>query len=163
MSRHNQPAPTTITTFRRSRGGICLLHQNVGSCVANIRFQVLIAHLNRLGDYYRYLAEYCAEDKGRCIELSLTAYKLAYKRAMATLKPLHPTRLGVALNFAVFFHDCRSSPERACHVAKHALDDAVASMVGKDLGNDPAIDDAMLILQLLRDNLLVWSTEINGK
>lgn len=59
----------------------------------------------RKGDYCRYLAEFCQKrDRDRFAELSLNAYKLAYKHALATLHPLHPTRLGLALNFSVFYH-----------------------------------------------------------
>ncbi|TEB30234.1 14-3-3 protein [Coprinellus micaceus] len=57
------------------------------------------------GDYYRYLAEFGpVKDRGRFGEVSLQAYKAAYKRALATLHPLDPTRLGLALNFSVFYH-----------------------------------------------------------
>lgn len=59
----------------------------------------------RKGDYYRYLAEFAQKkDRERYGELSLNAYKLAYKHALATLDPVHPTRLGLALNFSVFYH-----------------------------------------------------------
>jgi len=61
--------------------------------------------MNRKGDYYRYLAEFGPENvRHRHGDLSLQAYKVAYKRALATLDPLDPTRLGLALNFSVFYH-----------------------------------------------------------
>ncbi|TFK28773.1 SGF14A, partial [Coprinopsis marcescibilis] len=57
------------------------------------------------GDYFRYLAEFGPEkDRKRFGESSHQAYKMAYKRALATLEPLDPTRLGLALNFSVFYH-----------------------------------------------------------
>ncbi|KAG6854757.1 hypothetical protein C0991_001184 [Blastosporella zonata] len=57
------------------------------------------------GDYCRYLAELGQKrDRDRNADLSLKAYKLAYEHASATLHPLQPTRLGVALNFSVFYH-----------------------------------------------------------
>ncbi len=59
----------------------------------------------RKGDYYRYLAEFAhKKDRERYAELSLNAYKTAYKHALSTLEPIHPTRLGLALNFSVFYH-----------------------------------------------------------
>ena len=65
----------------------------------------LLIRISRKGDYYRYLAEFGpVRDRGRFGEVSLQAYKAAYKRALATLHPLDPTRLGLALNFSVFYH-----------------------------------------------------------
>ncbi|TFK43564.1 14-3-3 domain-containing protein [Crucibulum laeve] len=113
------------------------------------------------GDYYRYLAEFAHKrDRERFGDYSLNAYKLAYKHALATLEPLHPTRLGLALNFSVFYHDVRKSPERACHLAKSAFDDAVMSVDPSEIIMDQTMRDSMTILQLLKDDLILWSTEI---
>jgi 14-3-3 protein epsilon len=66
--------------------------------------------LLRKGDYYRYLAEFSLkENREHFGSLSLEAYKVAYKHAVATLHPVHPTRLGLALNFSVFYHGQRGS------------------------------------------------------
>ncbi|KAK2466182.1 hypothetical protein APHAL10511_001824 [Amanita phalloides] len=113
------------------------------------------------GDYYRYMAEFANErDRERYGDLSLNAYKLAYKHALATLDPIHPTRLGLALNFSVFYHDVKSSPERACHLAKSAFDDAVTCLPTYGSGLDQLIRDSLTILQLLKDDLILWSREI---
>ncbi|EAU84756.2 SGF14A [Coprinopsis cinerea okayama7 len=57
------------------------------------------------GDYYRYLAEFGPEEeRKRYGESSHQAYRMAYKRALNNLDPLDPTRLGLALNFSVFYH-----------------------------------------------------------
>ncbi|KAI0092026.1 14-3-3 domain-containing protein [Irpex rosettiformis] len=111
------------------------------------------------GDYYRYLAEFTKDhhdDKNA--SASLEAYKFAYKHALVTLEPTHPTRLGVALNFAVFYHDIWDSPERACYLAKHAFDEAIAA--AEDLPAGQALEDSLTILQLLRDDMILWSGEI---
>ncbi|ESK97602.1 protein bmh2 [Moniliophthora roreri MCA 2997] len=113
------------------------------------------------GDYYRYLAEFCSpQDFDRYAEESLAAYKSAYRHALSTLEPIHPTRLGLALNFAVFYHDVRKSPDRACHLAKSAFDDAVLSPQATDPELTQTIRDALQILQLLKDDLILWSKEI---
>jgi 14-3-3 protein epsilon len=74
------------------------------------------------------------------------------------LEPTHPTRLGLALNFAVYYHDVRKSPERACHLGKHAFDEAVACL--DDSSSMQVMRDSMMILQLLRDDLVIWSSEM---
>lgn len=113
------------------------------------------------GDYYRYLTEFSRGDtrKGYASS-SLDAYKLAYKLAMATLDATHPTRLGLALNFSVYYHDVLNSPERACHLAKHALDEAVIVL---DQMPEATYRDSLMILQLLRDDLIVWFKEIQDR
>ncbi|TBU43349.1 14-3-3-like protein [Dichomitus squalens] len=114
------------------------------------------------GDYYRYLAELTRlnsqEELGKA---SLEAYKFAYRHALATLPPTHPTRLGLALNFAVYFHDIMRSPERACHLAKHAFDEAVAAAVADASTAMSNIEDALMILQLMKDDLILWRGEIS--
>lgn len=113
----------------------------------------------RRGDYYRYLAEMTRnQTREQHAATSLDAYKFAYKHALITLDPVHPTRLGLALNFAVYYHDICQSPERACFLAKDAFDDAVA------VASDPSfpsqnLEDSLMILQLLKDDLLLWSEE----
>jgi len=92
--------------------------------------------------------------------MSLAAYKQAYQHAMLTLEPTHPTRLGLALNFSVFYHDVRKSSERACHLAKHAFDEAIVSLT-KRMVLEEAVCDSLMILQLLRDDLVLWSGEIH--
>ncbi|KIY42914.1 14-3-3 protein [Fistulina hepatica ATCC 64428] len=112
------------------------------------------------GDYYRYLAEFAHKrDRDKYAELSLSAYKTAYQRATSTLDPVHPTRLGLALNFSVFFHDVRKSPERACHLAKSAFDDAIAAAEAEP--DAEGLKDSLMILQLLKEDLILWAKEMD--
>ncbi|KAI0326661.1 14-3-3-like protein [Cubamyces sp. BRFM 1775] len=112
------------------------------------------------GDYYRYLAELTRlNSKEELAKTSLDAYKFAYKHALVTLPPTHPTRLGLALNFAVYYHDILRSPERACHLAKHAFDEAV-SAASESPSMAANLEDSLMILQLMRDDLILWHSEI---
>ena len=52
--------------------------------------------------------------------------------AQTELTPTHPIRLGLALNFSVFYYEILNSPDQACALAKQAFDDAIAGMCGPD-------------------------------
>ncbi|XP_009792760.1 14-3-3 protein 9-like isoform X1 [Nicotiana tabacum] len=110
------------------------------------------------GDYYRYLAEFkTGTDKKEVSDLSLKAYQSATTTAEAELPPTHPIRLGLALNFSVFYYEILNSPERACHLAKQAFDEAISEL---DSLNEDSYKDSTLIMQLLRDNLTLWTSDI---
>lgn len=61
-------------------------------------------------------------------ESSLSAYEEASKIANVELPPTHPIRLGLALNFSVFYYEIINSPDKACQLAKQAFDDAIAEL-----------------------------------
>ncbi len=106
----------------------------------------------RKGDYHRYLAEFAiAEKRKESADKSLEAYKAATEVAQTELAPTHPIRLGLALNFSVFYYEILNSPDQACHLAKQAFDDAIAEL---DTLSEESYKDSTLIMQLLRDNLV---------
>jgi len=113
------------------------------------------------GDYHRYLAEFATgNDRKEAAENSLVAYKAASDIAMTELTPTHPIRLGLALNFSVFYYEILNSPDRACRLAKAAFDDAIAEL---DTLNEESYKDSTLIMQLLRDNLTLWTSDMQGE
>jgi len=110
------------------------------------------------GDYYRYLAEFAVEtDRKETAQNSLEAYHTASEIASAELAPTHPIRLGLALNFSVFHYEILNSAEKACQLAKSAFDDAIAEL---DTLAEESYKDSTLIMQLLRDNLSLWTCDI---
>jgi len=112
------------------------------------------------GDYHRYLAEFATGDaRKNAAENALTAYKAASDIAVTELPPTHPIRLGLALNFSVFYYEILNSPDRACHLAKQAFDDAIAEL---DTLSEDSYKDSTLIMQLLRDNLTLWTSDMQG-
>jgi hypothetical protein len=44
--------------------------------------------------------------------------------ATTELPPTHPIRLGLALNFSVFYYEIMNSPDRACQLAKQVCHQA---------------------------------------
>jgi 14-3-3 protein epsilon len=113
---------------------------------------------DRMGDYHRYLAEFATGDKRKdSADKSLEAYKAASDVAVTELPPTHPIRLGLALNFSVFYYEILNSPDRACHLAKQAFDDAIAEL---DTLSEESYKDSTLIMQLLRDNLTLWTSDM---
>merc|ERR1712146_420369 len=112
------------------------------------------------GDYHRYLAEFqTADERKDAAEFSLMAYKNASDIALTELPPTHPIRLGLALNFSVFYYEILNSPDRACHLAKQAFDDAIAEL---DTLSEDSYKDSTLIMQLLRDNLTLWPSDMQS-
>ena len=50
-----------------------------------------------------------------------------------------------------------SCPTRACHLAKQAFDEAIAEL---DTLSEESYKDSTLIMQLLRDNLTLWTSDL---
>ena len=76
--------------------------------------------------------------------------------AKQELSETHPTRLGLALNFSVCYYEILKEPELACNLAKESFDSAIQSLDNLD---DSNYKDSTLIMQLLRDNLTLWTSE----
>jgi len=109
------------------------------------------------GDYHRYLAEFqIADSRKESSAKALESYNSATNVANRDLPPTHPIRLGLALNFSVFYYEILNSPDRACHLAKQAFDDAIAEL---DTLSEESYKDSTLIMQLLRDNLTLWTSD----
>jgi len=113
------------------------------------------------GDYCRYLAEFSSgNSRKEAAENALLAYRAASDIATTELAPTHPTRLGLALNFSVFYYEILNSPDRACRLSKAAFDDAIAEL---DSLAEENYKDSTLIMQLLRDNLTLWTSDLAGQ
>jgi 14-3-3 protein epsilon len=77
--------------------------------------------------------------------------------ALTELAPTHPIRLGLALNFSVFYYEIVNSPDQACTLAKQAFDEAYVDF---DTLGEESKKDSTLIMQLLRDNLTLWTSDM---
>ncbi|KAF4662168.1 hypothetical protein FOZ61_002678 [Perkinsus olseni] len=112
------------------------------------------------GDYYRYIAEFnSGEGKSTAAENAHQAYKDASATAQSDLLVTHPIRLGLALNFSVFYYEVLNQPDEACKMARTAFEDAIAEL---DNVSEDSYKDSTLIMQLLRDNLTLWTSDQDG-
>lgn len=84
-------------------------------------------------------------------EAAHESYKQATEIAQTDLAPTHPIRLGLALNFSVFYYEILNSPDRACHLAKQAFDDAIAEL---DTLSEESYKDSTVRLRLNVNRLL---------
>merc|ERR1712117_338778 len=106
-------------------------------------------------DYWRYIAEFKeGSKKDEAAEEARKAYEEANKVAEKDLAVTHPIRLGLALNYSVFQYEVLSKPEDACKMARTAFEDAIAEL---DNVAEDSNKDSTLIMQLLRDNLTLWT------
>lgn len=110
------------------------------------------------GDYYRYLAELMSaqEDNVAIVENCARCYAEADKIAKSSLPPTHPLRLGLQLNMSVFEYEIQQQPNKAVKIATTALDEAFANI---DKIKEENFKESTLIMQLLRDNLTLWSQD----
>merc|ERR1712025_1238604 len=118
-----------------------------------------VFYLKMAGDYYRYLAEFTKDSaphdaaKGN-YEKALDVASNGYK-SEAALPKTDPILLGLTLNFSVFYYEILQKPDKACELAKNGFDAAVDEL---DALEEESYKDATLIMQLLRDNLTLWTS-----
>lgn len=130
-----------------------LIPGSTGNTEANVFF------LKMKGDYYRYISEYATgELHQKASDNALQAYSSANEVATANLKTTHPIRLGLALNFSVFHYEVMNDPTKACQLAKEAFDQAISDIEQLD---EDVYKDATTIMQLIRDNLTLWTSELS--
>jgi len=116
-----------------------------------------VFYVKMKADYYRYIAEFTSGDKkDKASESAKAAYAEATKVAEKDLVVTHPIRLGLALNYSVFMYEVRNQPDDACKMARTAFEDAIAEL---DNVAEDSYKDSTLIMQLLRDNLTLWTSD----
>ncbi|KAG6522501.1 hypothetical protein ZIOFF_019641 [Zingiber officinale] len=136
-----------------------------------------VMYLKMKGDYYRYLAEVKInghEQHKDIVEKALSAYEIAQGKgigilndiiidwfwqeaARAEFPPTHPLRLGVALNFSVFYYKILYSPEKAHSIAKQAYDEADLE---QDTLQDDSFKESAEIMKRLHGNLDIWTSDM---
>ena len=110
-------------------------------------------YLKMIGDYYRYIAECVKGDKLAEVTEQALEYYAKATESSKSLPTYNSTRLGLALNFSVFYYELKNDSKKACELAQEALDGAKADIESMD--NEDA-RDAISIVELLKENLDIW-------
>ena len=120
-----------------------------------------VFYMRLKGDHYRYLAEISKnkeKEYNKAIEDAEKIYKEAYEIANKELPVLNNTRIGLCLNFAVFYYEVKGNKKEGCKIAKKAFED---SMKYLDELEKNKLKDVLLLIQLLKENLIFWSSEMS--
>jgi len=118
-----------------------------------------VVYLKMSGDYYSYLAEILTGgERTSVVQKSEQAYQEALNIAEEKLLTTDSIRLGLVLNFSVFYYEIAELPEKATELAKQALDKGCLG-ISEMAEDDPSYKDTSQLLQLLKDNLHLWSPE----
>uniref|UniRef100_A0A2K5MF70 14-3-3 domain-containing protein n=1 Tax=Cercocebus atys TaxID=9531 RepID=A0A2K5MF70_CERAT len=92
------------------------------------------------------------KDYYRIVDQSQQAHQEVFEISKKEMQPTHPIRLGLALNFSVFYYEILNSPEKVCSLAKTAFDEAIAEL---DTLSEESYKDS-------RDSLTLWTSDTQG-
>mmetsp|Transcript_2300 Transcript_2300/g.4645 ORF Transcript_2300/g.4645 Transcript_2300/m.4645 type:complete len:184 (-) Transcript_2300:41-592(-) len=124
--------------------------------------EVRVFYLKIKADFKRYASDFCEGPERQLVaDEALATYQEAFDLAAQPgedgLAPTNGSRLALALNFAVFYHQVLKQPDKACLLAKAAFDDAVSMM---DQLEDEHYQEASTLMRTLRDNLTAWTNQL---
>ena len=109
-----------------------------------------------IGDYYRYMAESAQGDQlAAARDGALDNYKEA-EIVSKELQACNPIKLGLALNYSVFYYEVMTDNKKACQLAETALQEAMSKI---DEVDEETFRDAKSIIELLKENLTLWKEE----
>ena len=109
------------------------------------------------GDYYRYVAESAQGEKlSEAKNGALEQYTIAQELSLKELGACNPIRLGLALNFSVFYYEVMNDHKKACELGESSLQSALDKI---DECDEETFRDAKSIIELLKENLSLWKEE----
>ena len=110
------------------------------------------------GDYYRYICEFAqGQYKDESAKNAQESYQAALTLAEGSLDSTHPSRIGLALNYSVFNYEILNQQDEAIKIAQKAFDEGIANL--ENLTDEQAYKESTMILQLIRDNISLWTTD----
>ena len=120
-----------------------------------------VFYLKIKADFLRYKCEisYGKEFDEVCSQTE-KIYKEASDIANKELMISNSTRLGLALNYSVFYYEIKKMKEEAINIAKNSFDEAMKILDDLEISK---AKDTLLIIQMLKENLVSWCNEINNE
>ena len=118
-----------------------------------------VFYLRLKADHSRYLCEITKDKEyAKAIEETEKVYREAYEIANKDLPVINNARIGLCLNFSVFCYEVKGDKKEGCKIAKKAFEDSMKYL--DDLEKFKS-KDVLLLIQLLKENLIFWSSEMN--
>ena len=118
-----------------------------------------VFYLRLKGDYYRYLCEITKNKEFESnIEKAEKQYRDAYQIAIKDLPVINNIRIGLCLNISVFLYEIKGDKKEGCKIAKKSFEDSMKYL--DDLEKFKS-KDVLMLIQLLKENLIFWSSEMN--
>ena len=118
-----------------------------------------IFYLRLKADHYRYLCEISNEKE---LENNLNNaekyYKEAYELANKDLPLINNERIGLSLNFALFYYEIKGDKKEGYKLAKNCFEESMKYLEEFEKSKSK---DAIMLIQLLKENLIFWSSEMN--
>jgi len=120
-----------------------------------------VFYLRLKGDLFRYLCEISKEKElEKNLENAAKVYREAYEISEKDLPFINSTRVGLCLNMALFFYEVKGDKKEGCKIAKKCFEECMKYL--DDLEKFKS-KDVLLLIQLLKENLIFWSSEMNDE
>ena len=115
-----------------------------------------VFYLKMKADYHRYFVE--VNNSAEQTRLALETYTQAMSYS-GCLPVSSPIRLGLALNFSVFYYEIKKMPDVGYDLAKKTFEEALPEL---ERLNDDEYRESATIMSLLRENLSTWSEALQA-
>ena len=115
-----------------------------------------IFYMRLKADHYRYLCEISKEKD--LLEKAEKIYKEAYDIALKELPHINNERIGLCLNLALFYYEIKGDKKEGYRIAKNCFEESMKYLEEIEKFKSK---DVLMLIQLLKENLIFWSSEMN--
>ena len=123
--------------------------------------EILVFLYKLKADYFRYICEFAEgnEYQDNLIKAE-EYYKKAYEIADKKLPIINCDRVSVALNYSIFLYETKKDKKSGFDIAQNTFKE---SMKFIDDLEKPKYRDTLLIIQLLKENIIFWNSEMGDE